>query len=284
MAVLDEKQMTEYIEFLKSNDRDATKKYLLDNVPKGIVIYKYCRGLVRDLNTMQQKNIWLSNASSFNDPFDCAYLVNKRSKEVYPEDESENALKEYLEQQEADRDSKIKTNSSFVACFSEICNSSAMWGYYADNHMGLCIGYDLVELIEKFNIMPVIYSNEVPVIGMENGVPNMTSVMTKSLEWQHEREWRIFQYDESKQGKNGILIGEILPKEIIIGCREKETASRNRAYREQKISSELLYADVADIISWGRQVKNERYVKIYDYVMNHSAYELKKREWRNIYV
>ena len=282
MAVLNDKQIAEYIEFLKSNDREATKKYLLDTVPEGTVIYKYCRGLVRDLNTMKQKNIWLSNASSFNDPFDCAYLVNKRSKEVYPEAESEKALKEYLEQQEADRASRIKTNSSFVACFSEICNSSAMWGYYADNHKGLCIGYDLVELIEKFDIMPVVYSKDIPVIEMENGVPNMASVMTKSLEWQHEREWRIFQYNEGRQGDDGIPIGEILPKEIIIGCREKETANMNIANRG-KISNVLLYVDIADIISWGRQVKSERYIKIYDYVMNHNAYELKKREWRSIY-
>lgn len=282
MTILDEKQVIEYREYLKSNDTDALKKYLLDIVPARTMIYKYCRGLVRDLNTMKQKKIWLSNASSFNDPFDCAYLVNKRSKDTYQKEESERALKEYLEQQEADRNSRIKTNSSFVACFSEICNSSAMWGYYADNHMGLCIGYDLVELIEKFNIMPVVYSEDVPVIEAENGGPNMASVMTKSLEWQHEREWRIFQYDDSKQGNNGTPIGEILPKEIIIGCREKETVNKNASNRGQ-ISGELLYADVADIINWGRQVKNERHIKIYDYVMNHSAYELKKREWRNIY-
>ena len=77
---------------------------------------------------------------------------------------SESHTCEYLEQEKADQESKRRTNATFVACFSERCDSSAMWGYYSADHKGMCIGYDLRELIDKFGIMPVIYSEDLPLL------------------------------------------------------------------------------------------------------------------------
>ncbi|MBR6664322.1 MAG: DUF2971 domain-containing protein [Lachnospiraceae bacterium] len=283
MGILNEEQRKKYVELLKTNDIDKIKQFLMDSVEEGTLIYKYCRGLVRDFNTLKEEKIFLSNAYNFNDPFDCAYLVNKRSKRAYSEDERELAFHEYLEQEKADQESKRRTNATFVACFSERCDSSAMWGYYSADHKGMCIGYDLRELIDKFGIMPVIYSEDLPLLEDVEGEPLYISLVTKSDEWKHEMEWRIVKYDKGKEGAPGVKVEEILPKEIIIGSKEKETCKLNAISRKNNVKSDLLYCDVAQLIDWGRRIKSRNRIRIYSYDLSRSSYSMIKKEWKGIY-
>lgn len=41
------------------------------------------------------------------------------------------------------RKTEALRSSLFVACFSEVNNSFPMWGYYAADHKGICLGYVL---------------------------------------------------------------------------------------------------------------------------------------------
>lgn len=87
-----------------------------------------------------------------------------------------------------------------VSCFSEINDSILMWSYYADNHKGICLEFDLSKLNEddkmnqdiKKNLSRVHYS---PIradiqyqLVNDSGLNFLTS---KADVWKHELEWRL---------------------------------------------------------------------------------------------
>lgn len=121
-----------------------------------------------------------------------------------------------------------------VACFSETNTSSLMWGHYAQSHRGFCLEYSFrpfvgdctrkcVDILQCSNLMlnyaltPIIYSpkrfdatesyiamviNELKdSINKEVGYyyPDMLLPMklllTKSTDWEYEKEWRLFKAD-----------------------------------------------------------------------------------------
>ncbi len=152
-----------YKKLIKSGNISAAKELILSRIPKEMTVYKYFRGTNRDWNSITKPELWLCRTSDLNDPFDSAFLVNCRSKEVYNCDtEREAAIREFKEQHKHDNISKKLQNSVFVSCFSEKCDSLLMWGHYSAEHMGICVGYNLRELIEKYNCFPVLYSKKMP--------------------------------------------------------------------------------------------------------------------------
>ena len=141
-----------YKDYILANRIDEAKMFLLDRIPEGTLIYKYFRGLNRDLQSFENNTIWMGNAAHMNDPYDCSFLVNRRSKFKYSEDNRELATKEYSVQMEQDELSFKRQSSVFLTSFSERSTSLAMWGYYAANHMGVCVGYDLRKMIKELNL------------------------------------------------------------------------------------------------------------------------------------
>ncbi len=94
-----------------------------------------------------------------------------------------------------------------VACFSEVVNSMTMWGHYANKQLGICLEFEKNGL-EKYGIDKVIYKEEVPRItvlnrdhlSIDSYKKNYREVgLTKSLEWEYEKEWRIL-------GDSGVVI------------------------------------------------------------------------------
>src|SRR5690606_30132625 len=55
-----------------------------------------------------------------------------------------------------------------VTCFSKNCKNLLMWAHYANNHTGMCIGYDLVMLRDSIHdkspescLLPVSYVEKI---------------------------------------------------------------------------------------------------------------------------
>ena len=93
--------------------------------------------------------MWLCKATCFNDPYDSAFLCNCHSKKIYdPQTEYTLAVEEGLKQYEQDQKSDIMQDTVLVGCFSERNDSLLMWSHYADEHRGLCFGYNLCDLIK----------------------------------------------------------------------------------------------------------------------------------------
>lgn len=136
---------------------------LLEIIPEDGMIYKYYRGINRDWNSITKPELWLCKATCFNDPYDSAFLCNCHSKKIYdPLTEYTLAVEEGLKQHEQDKKSDIMQDAVLVGCFSERNDSLLMWSHYADEHRGLCMGYNLHDLIKTYNCFPVIYSDEMP--------------------------------------------------------------------------------------------------------------------------
>ncbi len=81
-----------------------------------------------------------------------------------------------------------------IACFSEMNNSIPMWTYYANQHEGLCLKYNICSLNDnniyeaelKKSFCKINYSNFRP-----KDMYGEYSLIVKSIQWAHESEWRL---------------------------------------------------------------------------------------------
>lgn len=285
-----------YRSCIEQGNLQNAKEVLLSNIPDDAVIYKYQKGTNRNWNCIagQIPKLWLSQAGEFNDPFDCAFLYNHHSKEIYDRDTEYNlAVKEGLKQYDRDKESEKLQQKVFVACFSERNNSMLMWSHYAEQHTGLCVGYRLDELIKKYNIFPVIYNNQMPQISdISNADEGILykSILTKCEDWSYEKEWRIIDIDKSKEGCNGKLISFEKPVSIYMGVRQGRTEKKNsKQYRDIRVydnamsaweaySSEEFYVDINTIINY----KNQENIDLYDFTLCKDRFKLEPRSYRNI--
>ena len=82
-----------------------------------------------------------------------------------------------------------------IACFSENKDSIPMWAYYANNHQGICLEYDVQSLTGdnaklKEAFCKVHYSEYRPRdIDVDDG--RNRALIVKGSQWAHEHEWRL---------------------------------------------------------------------------------------------
>ena len=284
----------EYREYIAEGEISKAKELLLEKIPSDKIVYKYFRGINRDWNSITNQKVWLCQAGKFNDPFDCAFLYNCRSKEIYDrETEYDLAVEEGLKQYEQDKESERIQESVFIACFSEKCDSMLMWSHYGDEHRGLCAGYNLHELIEKYSCFPVIYSDKMPQnkeLDIRNKDMLYESILTKSKDWEYEAEWRIIDIDEKTAGENGKLIEFIKPISIYMGKRQQDTVARNHdkfntiketkpdANAQEAFSSDEFQVDINEIIKY----KHKEKIELYDFDLSRNSFQLKRRSYKKI--
>lgn len=117
---------------------------------------------------------------------------------------------------------------TFATCFSEEPASMLMWSHYADNHQGMVLEYqflniDLEKDIDVFiGLNPVIYTDNLLNLQEYKGVRDKISIPTlaaisKSKEWSYEKEWRLIIHRDSND--QGIAVKVIKPSCIILGTR-----------------------------------------------------------------
>lgn len=277
-----------YIKFIQSGNIKKAKEHLLKTVPEDMLVYKYFRGINRDWNTIISNNLWMNQAIKFNDPYDCAFLYNHHSKETYdPQKEKDLAFEEYIKQIKQDKSSQNVQSSIFIFCFSEKCDSLLMWGHYADEHKGICIGYNLKNLIENYDCLPVIYNKQMPQIkDIDFNSPETLyeCILTKSVDWKYEYEWRIIKIDKNSNGKSGNLIPFIEPDAIYMGTRSKNTSSHNHSCFEKLLKEEKtkgkevyknknFYVDQNSIFEYARREN----VLLFEFELNRKEFKLNRR-------
>lgn len=265
----------DYKEQILLNNVEEARKVLLDNVDKNQMIYRYRKGLNWDLQNLKSNQIRLCSAFYFNDPYDCLVTVDCGLKASYPKSQRKEAMETYMRQENENRKTEALRSALFVACFSETNNSFPMWGYYAADHKGICLGYNLYDLVEKYQCMPVIYSNELLFYGEDSSERNiLANTLTKSDEWIHEREWRIVIKDDVNVGKPGIMRDFVLPREIYIGCRQQKTIVENNDSRmSQNKEENEMYANLDDILQWAEN----NYIDVYMPIISRKEYKMVDR-------
>lgn len=148
-----------------------------------------------------------------------------------------------------------------IACFSEHNDSSLMWGHYANGHHGFCLEYDFKSILQPCqqectdikgcnnfmitpSIAPVIYSKsrfdatshlftviqanimartETP-MELYYGDTLLISkcLLTKSIDWEYEKEWRLFSQPNIDPVSNHKAIFSLKPTAVYIGRRSSE--------------------------------------------------------------
>lgn len=227
-------------------------------------LYKYRSGIYNidstnyDLQNLKDNKIRFTNIRNFNDPFECKFvcsdIVNSLNEKLdeYKSffDIAQKNKQEYIDKahNKLIEDSSENFLDSLLICsFSECKDNILMWSHYSNCHKGFCIEYDFSQLIKsKALVLPVIYSKTVPDIAdtyLKNK-KRYSSIYTKSLDWEYEKEWRFILVGDS-EGENlridkpkaiylGCNIDKRLEEDLIKICKDKEI----KCYKAKKDSYE----------------------------------------------
>lgn len=104
-----------------------------------------------------------------------------------------------------------------VFCMSATCTSSLQWSYYGDSHCGVCLKFDIPE-ISDLKVVNVDYVESKLCVDMwqfpfDDAYLNELLdrvVRTKSLDWQHEQEFRSIKWKEGTiKLRPGVLTGVV---------------------------------------------------------------------------
>lgn len=223
-------------------------------------IYKYYSDNELNMDSLKNNKMWYSAPCNFNDVFDCDIFINEEKifndfLKLIPDKrtvrvgskiwiELKSIIRKEIKKLRYDFDaSKYKIG---VSCFSESEDSLLMWAHYANNHRGMCVEYNLLDInsVLDFSAIPVIYSENQACFDFfdEESIEKDTSKLfieslsSKSPEWSYEKEWRIIRDQEAcgdkwNSDKKGALLDMISPRSVILGCvAEAEFAKEVKDY------------------------------------------------------
>ena len=207
------------------------------------MLYKYASWQEKDKNNITRKNIkdsalYFNTPDSFNDPFDNApsYNISVESRRElinrFVQDNRGKCSDDLLDEVRNISASEFNTifkNTDYnklhnakrgITCFSRDNANILMWSHYANNHSGVCLGFDIDESdkhLEKFfdetknqklfpngkafRLFPMTYVSfdERPSIDMTDEQKSWEEILTfKSDLWKYEKEVRIMvhSYDQ----------------------------------------------------------------------------------------
>lgn len=160
-------------------------------------LYKYL-DFNGGLMMLKHHNLQFTNATKFNDLFDCHPALFNYSN--VPEDQKRWPGAGFVSMKES-LDMENLRNSIWICCMSKVYDSLLMWAYY-NNHKGICIGLNLDAVIQScqnrfYGLMypsakEVQYKDILPKPDYFHDHPSWIDLLTtKAKAWEHEQEVRI---------------------------------------------------------------------------------------------
>jgi hypothetical protein len=134
-------------------------------------------------------------------------------------------------QDKLNKDIELFLSDALIFCLTEDHDNLVMWAHYADNHRGGVVKFLPVKEVDSplLEAKNVIYSRNIPAIEYSNVFDNTPEVrqsiidaftLTKSTDWQYEREWRIVTWSKDPTKKSSLR--PFAEKEVgglYLGCR-----------------------------------------------------------------
>lgn len=174
---------------------------------------------------LKYRTLQFTNATKFNDPFDCHpdlfdfSNVPKNARNWPPAD--------FISQMEYTH-MKNYREQTWICCLSKVCDSLLMWAYY-NNHKGICIGLNLEAVLrscqDRFwglsapqKAYEVKYRdiNDKPDFFRDKPSPS-DMLLTKAKVWEHEQEMRLIAEDPHWVGSAYDVPKEFYEEESIDG-------------------------------------------------------------------
>jgi hypothetical protein len=91
-----------------------------------------------------------------------------------------------------------------------------MWAHYASQFKGICIEYDLIQLLrslpKEVDFVRMFYNEDRPQVGLTNRRRNELAKMIlsyKNHRWLYEREWRMFAEQGRVYYRNRRCVGRV---------------------------------------------------------------------------
>lgn len=184
-----------------TKDLSEKRNYFIKNNS----LYNYTKINERTIYNIFNEKLWLSHSNAFNDPVD-PVIKNFKDKKRY----------DYL------------LNTIKIGCLTTNNENTLMWSHYGDEHRGVCIEYDISNVVNDDTIiLKVDYNKNIinyAPINCEEEIYNTEYLLNlfsmKSKEWKYEDEYRILHYSKN-QNEHGVLIS--LPiKSICFGVKTSE--------------------------------------------------------------
>lgn len=167
---------------------------MLNKQPKYLYKYLNNKGLIK---TIKSLSIRCSQATSFNDPFDCKppfYFANDCTKKCLSTNKYGSTCEGFV---------KCVTEKCYVSCFTTQPFNILMWGHYTNNYNGGVIKLKRENFLLK-NSKKIIYTKEIPTISSKNCFLNHqngdeqeiieTLYLRKHPYWKYEKEWRVLSH------------------------------------------------------------------------------------------
>lgn len=157
------------------------------------------------IQNLEKRRLKISDFSNVNDPFELLG-IELRDKEVRKAVNFEK--------------SQISKRNGLL-CFSEDKYNPVQWAHYADNHKGLCLGFEIPDyLLHKVKYVSERLARET----LDQPNCNETLLTTKFSHWNYEQEQRMIlelpKYSKDNDGLRFKDFGkELALKEVYIGCR-----------------------------------------------------------------
>ncbi|KGO80869.1 hypothetical protein Q763_10090 [Flavobacterium beibuense F44-8] len=207
------------------------------------IIYKYLDwNNIYYQKVLTENELFFSSPKNFNDPFDCKIekrydLMSNDEVDIYLEkllrfkskienlNWSDHKMKSELlklknntdfkdlEKMKSDNEYQFSQINNFysVFCTSKKWNSIAMWGYYALNHTGICLGFNLKKIFfsGKIGTGALVTYDEYPILKPNQSFAEKAHKQAyyKSKDWCHEEEYRLMTYNLPKN-INGLVLDE----------------------------------------------------------------------------
>ena len=158
--------------------------------------------------------LWFAPTYTYNDIYEDAIFVRGPK-------ETANSIEEWLK-------------SRVVRCFTADPTNTLMWAHYAKSHTGVCVGFRPSHVFQKTDrqhpgraCLPVRYSS-VPPMPFVSGTSSLEEIdamaqnvmLTKSIHWSYEKEFRAFTNDSALATAGGGLvnIGPDAVVDVIFGA------------------------------------------------------------------
>ena len=171
------------------------------------------------LQAIKRRHLKIARLTGLNDPFEFMSFSMK-------DEDNRRLFEDY-------RDDMGKDHG--LLCFSSTPTNPVQWSHYAENHTGLCLGFDVPDeaLIQvKYRSRRGTVDPRAAIIAGDATAEAMMreAIATKYIHWRYENEWRFFiELDHGTREANGLYFYDFGPtlelRQVIVGPKSPVTRS-----------------------------------------------------------
>lgn len=246
------------------------------------IVYKYL-DVQGGLKMLQNSNLQFTNATKFNDPFDCHPALFDYSNT--PTNKNNWPPADFLKLK-AETDMKNIRNSTWICSLSKVYDSLLMWAYY-NSHKGICIGLNLDSLLDSCqrNYVGLVFPYPAEVKYRDilqkpdyfKDTPSWNDLLiTKAKDWEHEQEIRLITKEPMwiRAGQN--VPQELKDEKLIDGkeIRHYPIISGD-CFESIYLGVNIFHRDKDEIIKAAKKLNPK--IKIYQMTIDPEAFKLKEQ-------